>query len=292
MSEVAAAAVGAALSSILSSFGSQEGSTGPRDITSQSTTKLQTLNPQIVALLEGVIKSGQYSKAAAMQDSAAVVQATIQNALRKELPSIASASKSAGMSGDSMTSILANQAAANAAIQGAGVKLDTITNYNNNFNSLIQSLIAGSPKVQESKGSTHDSGQSTKSSKSLCFITTIVCKYLGKSDDCNELNTLRWFRDEYALKQPHDSDIYNDVKLYNEAAPIYTAVLDALPTARAQYLYKDWYDEYILPAVNNTIAGEYEAAYARYKHLFIEVKTLVEQELHVDRKSTRLNSSH
>ena len=34
-----------------------------------------------------------------------------------------------------------------------------------------------------------------------CFLTTAVCEYLGKADDCEELTTLRAYRDEWLAKQ-------------------------------------------------------------------------------------------
>ncbi len=35
--------------------------------------------------------------------------------------------------------------------------------------------------------------------KEGCFVSTLVFNYLGKDDNCQELNTLRKFRDEYLL---------------------------------------------------------------------------------------------
>ena len=35
-----------------------------------------------------------------------------------------------------------------------------------------------------------------------CFLTTAVCEYLGKADDCEELTTLRDYRDQWLAKQP------------------------------------------------------------------------------------------
>ena len=34
-----------------------------------------------------------------------------------------------------------------------------------------------------------------------CFLTTAVCEYLGKADDCEELTTLRAYRDNWLAKQ-------------------------------------------------------------------------------------------
>ena len=41
----------------------------------------------------------------------------------------------------------------------------------------------------------------TKRKGSICFITTAVCAYLGKPDDCDELNKLRNFRDTWLTRE-------------------------------------------------------------------------------------------
>jgi len=58
--------------------------------------------------------------------------------------------------------------------------------------------------------------------KRLCFITTAVCRYLGKPDNCRELTVFRAFRDGY-LRQQHDGEALID--LYYRIAPgIVTAI--------------------------------------------------------------------
>lgn len=58
--------------------------------------------------------------------------------------------------------------------------------------------------------------QSNDSSDRGCYITTVVCEYLGKNDNCYELQTLRWFRDNWLLKM-EDGEKY--IKLYYDTAP-------------------------------------------------------------------------
>ena len=40
-------------------------------------------------------------------------------------------------------------------------------------------------------------GSSSSSGGSSCFLTTAMCQYYGKADDCYELNKLRQFRDTW-----------------------------------------------------------------------------------------------
>lgn len=42
--------------------------------------------------------------------------------------------------------------------------------------------------------------------RKLCYITTAVCRQAGKSDDCDELQAFRAFRDDYLTAQPRGKD--------------------------------------------------------------------------------------
>ena len=64
---------------------------------------------------------------------------------------------------------------------------------------------------------THSKQQPKKSSGSSgCFITTAVCDYLGKPDDCQELMDFRRFRDGWLRHQPGGEAL---VREYYEIAP-------------------------------------------------------------------------
>ena len=58
--------------------------------------------------------------------------------------------------------------------------------------------------------------------KRLCFITTALCTYEGKADDCRELTTLRAFRDGWLMEQGGDSLI----REYYELAPGLVTLMD------------------------------------------------------------------
>lgn len=53
-------------------------------------------------------------------------------------------------------------------------------------------------KKRSDTGTTRDK----KEKKSGCFISTAACEWKGLPDDCYELTTLRFFRDEHLLKTP------------------------------------------------------------------------------------------
>lgn len=56
-----------------------------------------------------------------------------------------------------------------------------------------------------------------KKSDSSCYLTTAMCKVLGKEDDCFELETLRQYRDSY---MKHDEKFDPALEDYNKIGPI------------------------------------------------------------------------
>lgn len=59
-----------------------------------------------------------------------------------------------------------------------------------------------------------------------CFLTTAVCEYFGKEDDCYELTTLRSFRDNWLSKQ-ENGDL--QISLYYNCAPRLVEKMKASP---------------------------------------------------------------
>ena len=56
----------------------------------------------------------------------------------------------------------------------------------------------------------------TTSSSGSCFLTTACCEYKGLPDDCDELETLRKFRDGYLKQQEYGPEL---ISMYYEDAP-------------------------------------------------------------------------
>ncbi len=80
--------------------------------------------------------------------------------------------------------------------------------------------------------------------KGLCFITTAVCEYQGKTDECQELTTLREYRDQY-LGQSQEGRAM--VEEYYEIAPI--LVLSIEMHREPGKIYEEIYQEYLRPCV-------------------------------------------
>ena len=82
--------------------------------------------------------------------------------------------------------------------------------------------------------STPTSTSTPKKKSSLCFITTAVCKYFNKPDDCYELTTLRKFRDTWLAKQPDGKSL---VEEYYEIAPDIVNAIDSSPEKDKIYMH-------------------------------------------------------
>ena len=69
-----------------------------------------------------------------------------------------------------------------------------------------------------------------------CFMTTACCNHRGLSDDCEELQTMRTFRDEYLLKDPETAALVHE---YYRIAPGIVTAVNARPDRDA--IWEDVY---------------------------------------------------
>ncbi|NDB57408.1 hypothetical protein EB001_03045 [bacterium] len=77
-----------------------------------------------------------------------------------------------------------------------------------------------------------------------CYITTACVKYMHLHDDCDELITLRHFRDNYMLSSNNTKEM---VDMYYSIAP---DLVKAIETKEDAYeIFKHTYEVYILEAV-------------------------------------------
>jgi len=95
-----------------------------------------------------------------------------------------------------------------------------------------------------------------------CFLTTAAVRYMGQKDNGEVLNTLRNFRDTYMQK---DREKNKDVQWYYTNAPRIMRALDARKDAGS--VYREMYNDYVIPAYRNIKAGKNAEAYADYKKL-------------------------
>lgn len=100
-----------------------------------------------------------------------------------------------------------------------------------------------------------------------CFITTAMAEQLGKPDDCDELQTLRWFRDKVMLLTPEGE---NDVAEYYRIAPSIVAKIGNDPEK-----YANLREDFIIPAVEAVKNGDYDAARSIYKYMVNSLKAEV-----------------
>lgn len=76
--------------------------------------------------------------------------------------------------------------------------------------------------------------ESDGGSSSGCFITTTCMEYMGKKDDCEELQTMRKFRDEYMKSNTEGQKL---IKQYYEVAPKIVSTLNANKDKVFHYRY-------------------------------------------------------
>ena len=93
------------------------------------------------------------------------------------------------------------------------------------------------------------------SSGSSCFITTAVCSSLGKPDDCDELMTLRGYRDQIKQKDPRMGEL---VEEYYRVAPLVIDKIDISPDAHD--VYRSLWEKYISRTYDLIKLGDYKSA--------------------------------
>jgi hypothetical protein len=96
--------------------------------------------------------------------------------------------------------------------------------------------------------------------RGCCYITTATCQALGRPDDCDELETLRWFRDHVLLRSASGR---RDVGAYYRDAPRLVAAIEARSDAAA--IYARMLRAGIEPAVAAVKSGDYERAYLIFR---------------------------
>ena len=95
-----------------------------------------------------------------------------------------------------------------------------------------------------------------------CFLTTAVCEYLGKADDCEELTTLRAYRDNWLAKQPGGRELIEE---YYAIAP---GIVHAMKeSARYGEICEELLARYIRPCLALIAKGKNEEC----KQLYMEM---------------------
>lgn len=97
---------------------------------------------------------------------------------------------------------------------------------------------------------------------SFCFISTAVCQTRDLPDNCNELQILRRFRDEYMLLNPKYAPL---VMKYYQIAPKVIEWIELQPDAHQRY-HQIWRNS-LLPAINAIENQKPELALQLYLHM-------------------------
>ena len=100
------------------------------------------------------------------------------------------------------------------------------------------------------------------SGSSGCYLTSACVKAMGLSDDCQELTTLRNFRDTYIRALPNGNDFITE---YYNIAPHIVKAIDSLKNSKE--IWESVYAELVIPCVyliNEEKRAEAFEAYQKY----------------------------
>ena len=106
-----------------------------------------------------------------------------------------------------------------------------------------------------------------QSSSGGCYLTTACVRAKGLLDDCDELQTLRHFRDNYMKSTPEGKC---DIEHYYAVAPDIVKKINSLENA--SNIWKSLYEVLVVPSVAFVQAGKYEEAYTLYKKVALELE--------------------
>lgn len=109
----------------------------------------------------------------------------------------------------------------------------------------------------------------------FCYITTAVCRSLGRPDDCYELNTLRDYRDSYLLSTDEGREM---VQEYYNIAPTIVKRIDK--KAEADEIYENIWKTYLSPCITMIENGKNEKCRDLYSSMVrkLEARYLYLQE--------------
>jgi hypothetical protein len=103
----------------------------------------------------------------------------------------------------------------------------------------------------------------TKKDRGGCFITTAVCSSLNKPDDCDELMTMRWYRDKLKSEDPDMAALISE---YYRTAPLVVKKIDN--DSDASLVYRQLWEESISKIYHSLKKEEYRDATLRYVDMF------------------------
>lgn len=102
-----------------------------------------------------------------------------------------------------------------------------------------------------------------------CYLTTACVVAKNLPDDCDELQTLRNFRDTY-MRSTAEGEA--DVKEYYAVAPKIVSAINNLAPCTAHEIWVDLYNDLVLTCCKLIKDGKKEEAYKIYKNYVLKLK--------------------
>lgn len=112
----------------------------------------------------------------------------------------------------------------------------------------------------DEKSKRPNSGTHSNSGSEGCYLTSACVTARGLSDQCEELQTLRSFRDGYLSQQPGG---HVEIDQYYATAPKIVEAINQLPDAME--IWNRIYEELVEPCVQMIHANQNEDAHQLYK---------------------------
>ena len=116
-------------------------------------------------------------------------------------------------------------------------------------------------RTPSGRSSTYRSGSSSSSTTGSkgCFITTAVCVYLGKADDCEELSNFRNYRDNWLVNQPEGRALIEE---YYRIAPELVRRMNESPDY--EVICQTLWDEYLVPCHQMILNNQLDECKIKY----------------------------
>ncbi len=100
-----------------------------------------------------------------------------------------------------------------------------------------------------------------------CYITTAVCRSLGKPDECYELNLLRDYRDDYLSRQENGAEL---IRRYYDIAPTIVKRINRRQDSMA--VYWDIWQTYLKPCIAYIEQGKKKECMKLYTNMVYDLQ--------------------
>jgi hypothetical protein len=136
-------------------------------------------------------------------------------------------------------------------------------------NPKVETDIFGKEKVETNFWGTPivDPNRSNRDGDNGCFISGACVKSRGLADDCEELMTLRTFRDQDLSKLPEGQSLITE---YYEIAPRIVKAIDGTSDAKA--IYAEIFERLVMPTVKSVREGDPQNALRLYRRVVRELQ--------------------